>query len=298
MKTGMVFVLILLVVFTSVSSSAPALHRNYRRRVSVPHQALLRAQHNFAATRSDTDNLVYHRGPVLADTMDVYVIFWEPLGSSVSRHYNDLILRYFRDVGASPLYHNNIQYKARKNQIISDAVLAGSWVDSTAYPAKTISNQQIQGEISHAIDVNGWESGRKDVFFIFFASGENICNARLCGADKFCSYHAFSPDSGTPYAAILYIDSDASHCNVPFSPNNDLAADNAINMASHEQMEIATDPFLNAWYDTSGNEIGDKCFWKFGDVVSGGGDVLWNGHAYLVQMEWDNAKDDCVLAGP
>ncbi|HEX9130839.1 MAG TPA: hypothetical protein VF844_00960, partial [Ktedonobacteraceae bacterium] len=74
--------------------------------------------------------------------------------------------------------------------------------------------------------------------------------------------------------------------------------DSTINVTSHEQMEAATDPYLNAWYDASGNEIGDKCAWRFGALNAQGGDVSWNGHAYYVQKEWDNAKSRCVLSGP
>ena len=63
-------------------------------------------------------------------------------------------------------------------------------------------------------------------------------------------------------------------------------------------MEAATDPHLNAWYDLVGYEIGDKCAWQFGSTNSQGGDVVWNGHAYEVQKEWDNARRGCVLSGP
>jgi hypothetical protein len=55
---------------------------------------------------------------------------------------------------------------------------------------------------------------------------------------------------------------------------------------------------LNAWLDSSGAEIGDKCAWTFGRVKSNGSNVTFNGHPYIVQCEWDNAKHGCVLAGP
>jgi hypothetical protein len=69
-------------------------------------------------------------------------------------------------------------------------------------------------------------------------------------------------------------------------------------MCSHEQNEAATDPLLNAWFDSSGNEIGDKCNFHFGPTKSFGGDVKLNGHPYEVQEEWDNARSACVLKGP
>lgn len=86
-------------------------------------------------------------------------------------------------------------------------------------------------------------------------------------------------------------------CGVP-SPNHDPDADSTINMLSHEQNEAATDPLLSAWYDSAGNEIGDPCNYSFGPLNSLGGDVVWNGHPYEVQEEWDNAQSKCVLEGP
>ncbi len=87
--------------------------------------------------------------------------------------------------------------------------------------------------------------------------------------NAFCAYHgAFG--SNTIYAAMPYAAS--FNCNPNTSPNHN-DADQTINVTSHEQMEAATDPLLNAWYDNSGNEIGDKCAWKFGTLNSSGGDV-------------------------
>ncbi len=95
-----------------------------------------------------------------------------------------------------------------------------------------------------------------------------------------------------------YTGTDPSGCGVRVSPNKDFDADSTINVTSHEQNEAATDPLLNAWYDSSGEEIGDKCAWNFGPTKSYGGDVKLNGHPYEVQKEWDNHVSGCVLKGP
>ena len=55
---------------------------------------------------------------------------------------------------------------------------------------------------------------------------------------------------------------------------------------------------MNAWLDSSGQEIGDKCAWSFGTTNTDGSNVNWNGNPYLVQQEWDNAQSGCVLTGP
>jgi hypothetical protein len=243
-------------------------------------------------------NMSYHGGPVMAGTTKAYAIFWEPTGSSVSATYNSLILRYFGDIGGSGLYHNNTQYKASNGTFASGAALGGSWVDTAAYPSNTISDAQVRQEVSHAMQVKGWTASATHLFFVFTAKGENICyNSSQCSFTTFCAYHSFF-GSNTMYAAMPYTGTNLSACGVSKSPNGNIDADSTINVTSHEQNEAATDPHLNAWYDASGNEIGDKCAWTFGHVNPDGSNVTWNGHEYIVQQEWDNHVSGCVLTGP
>ncbi|HEX3643787.1 MAG TPA: hypothetical protein VHV10_21060, partial [Ktedonobacteraceae bacterium] len=94
-------------------------------------------------------------------------------------------------------------------------------------------------------------------------------------------------------------------------PNHDPAADTAVKVLSHELSEAASDPYEDGWYsgkDSGTGEMGDKCE---GYAVAGGflnskylgidlktkGNVIWNGHAYAIQPEYDNFRHGCVLAG-
>jgi hypothetical protein len=60
----------------------------------------------------------------------------------------------------------------------------------------------------------------------------------------------------------------------------------------HEASEAVTDPDLNAWYDSSGNESADQCAWKFGPVTGTLGQGAYNQtfgtYNWLIQMEWEN----------
>jgi hypothetical protein len=58
-------------------------------------------------------------------------------------------------------------------------------------------------------------------------------------------------------------------------------------VVSHEYIEAITDPNLNAWYDSSESEIGDKCGWTFNACV-----YLTNGR-WQLQQEWSNAVSGC-----
>jgi hypothetical protein len=267
-----------------------------------PHFMATKQQGLFASTRKrKPSNVLYYGGPIMPGIMQAYAIFWEPTGSYASPTYNSLITRYFGDVGSSPLYHNNTQYTDINGNCPSGADLAGSWVDTAPYPSSTLQDSDIQNEVINAMKANGWAADITHAFFVFTAKNEIICAGLLCSfsAGGFCGYHsAFG--TNTIYAVIPYAGSDLYHCGVPSSPNRDFDADSTINVTSHEQMEVATDPFLNAWYDPTGPypfEIGDKCRMRFGSTINGA-DVAWNNDPYIVQGEWDNARSACVLSGP
>jgi hypothetical protein len=69
-----------------------------------------------------------------------------------------------------------------------------------------------------------------------------------------------------------------------------------ISVIAHELEETNTDPDLNAWYDSSGNEDADKCAWTFGSHQSQASNGAYynmtlNGRNFLVQRELDvNSK--------
>lgn len=243
-----------------------------------------------------SSNLIYNGGPVMGGTTNVYAIFWEPTGA-VSANYNSLILRYFGDVGGSGLYNINTQYTDSGGNAPSNTQLAGSWVDTSAYPETPLLDSDIQNEVSNAQSANGWSSSIDNIFFVFTEQNTDLCfdsSQTQCASNTFCAYHNYF-GSNTIYAAMPYAASFS--CQTPGSPNND-DADLTINVTSHEQMEAATDPLLNAWSDSSGQENGDKCAWNFGNVNPDGSNVNWNGDPYIVQQEWDNAISGCALTGP
>lgn len=246
-----------------------------------------------------TNNLTYHNGPTMRTTSTTYSIFWVPTGSYVSSTYTSLINRYFGDIGGSGLYNNNTQYYDSTGNIVNNSTLGGTWTDTSSYPSSSISDAQVQSEVSKAMTANGWTGGLNHLFFVFTAKGENICYGSSCSFTTFCAYHS-NFGSNTLYAAMPYTGTNLSACGVSTTPNGDIDADSTINVTSHEHMEAVTDPLGSAWYDRSGNEIGDKCAWNFGSVTLDGGlaNVQWNSHYYIVQQEWDNKASGCRLTGP
>jgi outer membrane protein assembly factor BamB len=261
----------------------------------------------------------YHGGPVMQHTT-TYAIFWEPptlqngTPSHVSKRYNNLLMGYFNDVGGTELYDNNAQYYDGSGHIMNSSAFGTAWVDTSPYPAATCSytaassncltDAQIQTEIARAMDINGWTADLTRIFFVFTARGEGSCvdsSSKSCAFTNYCAYHSnFTVNGQTVvYANIPYAGTDLSACGVPDSPNSNIDADSAINVASHEQMGAVTDPQQNAWYNVSGDEIADPCNWNFNNLHLKGGtaNVDWRNHFYIVQREWSNVFGQCVVRG-
>ena len=274
-----------LTVFLGASSPS---HVSATSTHHAPHLFRKPSQHGSAALNAN--NVSYHGGRVVDGTMNVYTIFWEPT-NNVQAGYNSLINRYFTDVNGHGLYNNNKQYHDSIGRYPYAEHLAGTFTSHLPYPESPLLDSDIQAEVIHAQQVKGWTSRLHNVFFVFLQSGEDLCTdntGTYCATNYFCAYHsAFDPLN--VYAAMPY-DASFSGCNPGASPNHN-DADQTINPTSHEQMEIATDPLLEGWYDSLGNEIGDKCYTSFGYET-------WNGHTYYVQREWDNHQVKCVLSGP
>ena len=84
------------------------------------------------------------------------------------------------------------------------------------------------------------------------------------------------------------------------SPNGDMGADAMASVIVHEIEEAATDPQLNAWYDSRGYENADKCAWNFGTTSTASGykyNLTMNGRRYYIQQNWVNASGGyCALS--
>ena len=264
--------------------------------------------------------LITGGGPTMHSPV-IYAIFWKPsgytfegFGGSDSR-YESLITRFFTDISASSYYNIVTQYPdAQHGTPLVTPTFGGLYTDTTtSFPnGAVLQSSDIQKEILSAISVNNWPIGPNSVFFLFPAGGVTTPGF----VTDFCAYHgdfssgaqkviyAMMPDFNT----VNGFSSCGDGWNIlglHVTPNGDASADAEINVVSHELFESVTDPYPNtSWNDpTGGGEIGDKCAWNFNNVnvVSLGlfGDLTLNGHNYIVQTEWSNYNNGCVLSyGP
>jgi hypothetical protein len=245
----------------------------------------------------------YNGGPVEAGGSHNYLIFWEPTGSTVASNYNATLQQFFGDIGGSSLYGVAAQYYQTVNganqNIANSATLGGAWTDTTAYPSGSLQDSQVQSEVAKAIQTNGWPTGNGNEYFVYLSKGESECMGTTCSFSTFCAYHGtFSSGTATVlYAAMPYAGTDLSGCGIQTGGGTPNGADTdaEISIASHELMETVTDPQLNAWFDATGAEIGDKCAYTYGATNADGSDITINSHAYIVQEEFSNSNLGCAI---
>ncbi len=110
------------------------------------------------------------------------------------------------------------------------------------------------------------------------------------GKANYCAYHSHGSCGGTPvqFAYFFNLDGDAGcdpqDTGTVTGHSQGLAA--LANVSAHELSEARTDPSTpGAWYDSAGEENGDKCAWTFNVPYV----TFSDGTKWKVQGEWSNA---------
>jgi PKD repeat protein len=306
-------VLLCTLVLLALPASAMAAHPHRRHRGPLG-AVRIRPPRPRAAAAAVTP-LKWNGGPVMHQD-NVYVVYWDPKGL-FSSTYKSLVNRFLGDVAAdsgksSNVYANDTQYFDSQGAIAYDSKLIATTTDTAAYPSNgcpdlpaasvaCLSDSQLHAELDSVIDAHHWPRGMGSAYFMLTPKGVHSCwagDSSYCAYSSFCAYHSWygSGSSTTLYANMPFAGSGL--CSGGQQPNGD-DADALINLISHEQIEMITDPVGNGWTDGSlDGEIGDKCGWLFGDPLGGGSGAFYNqlinGHRYMLQEEFSNLDSGCV----
>jgi hypothetical protein len=282
------------------------------------------------ATCSDPGPLNYHLGAPVMVTTTTYVIFWAPStrqsggATSIPTNYRTWAQKMVNDIGGHGIYNIATQYYQFGGALTGSwvhniSIPGGSYADTSAYPASgctdagvpvvsdCLTDAQLQAEVSKVMGIKGWTGGLNHLFLLFTSSDEGSCftvASSSCAYTQYCAYHSYIPGStpviytNEPYGKPSTCLSGAE--TVPTGQGQDQTIVAALSPASHEFQEAVTDPLLNAWFTTQGNENGDLCAYTYGTNTwdSGTANEFWNGNYYEVQQEYSNHTTNCLQVGP
>jgi hypothetical protein len=238
-----------------------------------------------------SNGINYHGGPVMLGTVNVYYIWygnWS--GNSATTILTDLA----NNIGGSPYFNINTTYYDGSNRHVSNSVqYAGSTTDSYSR-GTSLSDSAIQGVVADAINQGRLPKDANAVYFVL-TSSDVTASSGFC--TQYCGWHTHGTVTGSDikYAFIGNPDRCPSACEQQTTgPNGNAGADGMASILAHELEEAATDPDLNAWYDTRGQENADKCAWTFGTTyrVANGSqaNVRLGNRDFLIQRNWVNAS--------
>ncbi|HEX8075076.1 MAG TPA: PKD domain-containing protein [Thermoleophilaceae bacterium] len=314
LRRGVALMALVVLALAAVPAAASAEHNPKGRFLGVV-KSKRAGVSPFAPRRAPVDNVTWHGGPVV-HASTAYAIFWAPPGHSFPADYTSSIADFFTDVAADSGKSTNVfsvarQYADGVGPAAYQLSYGGSFTDTDPFPASDcvdpgtsvcLTDQQLTAELDGFIAAQGLPRGMSHLYFLFTPAGVGSCydsSSSVCAFQYFCGYHSdFLTGSGRvlyanePYASGVWGCDDGEY------PTG-TSGDGTINVVSHEQLEIATDPLGNAWYDSEGEEIADKCGFDFGvplGVTPSGANYnqLIAGSEYWLQQEWSNSAGGCV----
>ena len=156
--------------------------------------------------------------------------------------------------------------------------------DPSSPPARSPKVSTIVNEVCHALgntapDPNG----------IYLVVTRNFPKG-----GGFCAWHSFGTCNGVSIP-VVYLPNvtGVNVCDIVSDPANPFmnGEQSMANDAAHELSETITDPFISAWYDQSGGEVGDKCQTQFGSPLT-----LSDGTEWSLQEEWSRTTPTAVFS--
>lgn len=244
---------------------------------------------------ANTQSMVYHGGPVLLGTVNLYYIWygnWS--GNSATTILTDLA----QSLGGSSYWNINTTYYNGSGAHVSNAVHYGGSTTDNYSRGTALTDSNIQGIVSDAITNGRLPKDTNGVYFVLTSADVNETSG-FC--TQYCGWHTHGTISGSDvkYAFVGNPDRCPSACEAQTKgPNGNAGADGMASIIAHESEEATTDPDLNAWYDRRGQENADKCAWTFGTTytTSNGahanmklGNSTLGFRDYLIQRNWVNS---------
>jgi hypothetical protein len=224
----------------------------------------------------------YHGGPVIAGGSNIYYIWY---GNWAGNTATTILTDLANNLGGSPYYNINTTYYDGNNNHVANAIhYSGSTTDNYSQ-GTSFGDAGVQAIVAR---IN--PTSTNTVYMVLTSADVNETSG-FC--TQYCGWHTHATIGGRDikYAFVGNPDRCPSACtNGTPSPNGNAGADGMASIIAHENEEATSDPDLNAWYDTRGEENADKCAWTFGNIASNGSNITLGSRQYLIQRNWVNAS--------
>jgi len=239
------------------------------------------------AGRNRNTGISYHGGSILLGSPSIYFIYY---GNWTNDTALTILPDFAKSLGGSPYYNINTTYYNASNQHISNSVTYGGMTTDNYSQGKSLSDAGVIAVVNKAITGGNLPKNSNAVYFVL-TSADVKETSGFC--TQYCGWHTNSIIGGQDIKVAFVGNPSqcATSCEAQsIGPNGNAAADAMVSIIAHEFEESVTDPDLNGWYDSQGNENGDLCAWTYGNVyrTANGGyaNMKLGTRNYLVQQNW------------
>jgi len=288
MRSCIVFLVLMMVVacltFLSVplfAQDAQSGHGNPEPPMAGIHWARGQAPDHSARSgeSGSSPNLIWHGGNIMF-TADTTAIFWGQSWANDAFKSDKVsgLDAFYSGIGGSPYARTSDEY-TDSSGAVTDTItyLGGHIVDTSAAPRSGSRTAPILAEVCKVLSnvSNPVPNGYYPVY---------VDTPR--GHAGFCAWHSSGSCNGTPvqFAFFFNLDGDPGCDPQDTSGLHSQGLAALANVSGHELSEARTDPRLNAWYDSSGQENADKCSWSFGTPLL----TFSNNSKWKIQGNWSN----------
>jgi hypothetical protein len=256
-----------------------------------PQSRGLAHSHGPGGSTSSGNGISYHGGPLILGGANVYLIWY---GNWSGDSATTIVTDFLQSIGGSPYYNiNTSYYDASYTHITNSVQYSGATTDNYSR-GSSLSDSDIQTIVSSALSSGRLPVDAKGVYLVL-TSADVTETSGFCS--QYCGWHTYG-NLASSYIKYAFIGNPArclSACSAQsVGPNGNAGADAMVSIIAHELEEANTDPELNAWYDSNGEENADKCAWTYGSVyrLSSGAyyNLVLGGHYYLIQRNWVDAN--------
>ena len=262
-------------------------------------------------------HLTYYGGRVNAATSVVEVIWGAgSFDSHITSTATPSIASFYQQIlnnGAGLTSFMESEYNTvnptgtKTNQTIVNGGFSGQFTISPSVTSSTISDAQIQAEITAQVNAGRLPAPAHDAagngttyYAVFFPQGKTITQgtSSSCVSGGFCAYHGTVAPAGSLGEFYYGVHPDMQSGSGCFTGcGNSSVFGNYTSVTSHELVEMITDPEVGlagpigpplAWYDSTNGEIGDICNAQQSSYSA------CDGQSYVVQNEFSNAQNNCI----
>ena len=264
-----------------------------------------------------TSKMVYHNGPLLTGTQNLYLIWYgcwaDNCGSMGDFQTRALLGNFVTSIGNSPYAQINLTYTDASGQPAASAfIYGGDVIDSSYSHGVELAPADLVSMISYQVNNFQLPQDSRGIYVII-SSADISSNATGFCTPSAPPYHATGLVNGSPVQYIFL--GNPKRCpsvagpqlspSGP-TPNNTYAGDTLVANLARALNGIVTNPNGNGWFDRYGFENADKCQDALGNPSFGQtyltangarANVRMGGFDFLIPQNWVNdRKARCAMS--